>query len=126
LKSGHIAGAALDVFPQEPLPPDSPLLGLKNIIMTPHLAASTVEAQQDVGTQIVEQMLDALRGYEFRNAINLPIVDAQLLQELRPFLNLAENWAACKLNWPKRPSSGLRLNSRGRYQHVQADYSGPA
>ncbi len=90
LRSGKIGGAALDVFAEEPLPPDSPLLSMDNVIITPHLAASTVEAQQDVGTQIVQQILDALRGHEYRNAINMPIVDAQLLQQLRPFLNLAE------------------------------------
>jgi D-3-phosphoglycerate dehydrogenase len=90
LRSGKIAGAALDVFATEPLPLDSPLLALDNVIVTPHLAASTVEAQQDVGTQIVQQILDALRGLDFRNAINMPIVDAKLLQQLRPFLALAE------------------------------------
>jgi D-3-phosphoglycerate dehydrogenase len=90
LKSGKIAGAALDVFTEEPLSPDSPLLQMNNVIVTPHLAASTMEAQQDVGTQIVQQLLDALRGHDYRNAINMPVVDAQLLQQLRPFLNLAE------------------------------------
>jgi D-3-phosphoglycerate dehydrogenase len=90
LKSGKIAGAALDVFNVEPLSPDSPLLQLDNVVITPHLAASTVEAQRDVGTQIVEQMLDALRELDFRNALNMPIVDAALLRDLRPFLTLAE------------------------------------
>lgn len=90
LKSGKVAGAALDVFAEEPLGLNSSLRQLDNVIMTPHLAASTVEAQQDVGTQIVEQMIDALRGRDFRNAINMPIVDAQVLQQLHPFLILAE------------------------------------
>ncbi len=90
LRSGKVAGAALDVFSTEPLPPNSPLLHLDNVIVTPHLAASTVEAQQDVGTQIVAQILDALRGLDYRNAINMPIVDAKLLAQLQPFLNLAE------------------------------------
>jgi D-3-phosphoglycerate dehydrogenase len=90
LKSGHVTGAALDVFAEEPLPPDSPLLSLENVVVTPHLAASTVEAQQDVSTQIVEQMLDALSGHDFRNVLNMPIVDASLLRQLRPFLDLAE------------------------------------
>lgn len=90
LRSGKITGAALDVFTEEPLPPDSPLLQLDNVIVTPHLAASTIEAQQDVGTQIVEQMLDALRSVDFRNAVNMPPIDAALWRQLRPFLNLAE------------------------------------
>jgi D-3-phosphoglycerate dehydrogenase len=90
LESGKIAGVALDVFAEEPLAPDSPLLKMENVIVTPHLAASTLEAQQDVGTQIVEQILDALRGLDYRNTINMPIVDAKLLQQLRPYLTLAE------------------------------------
>jgi D-3-phosphoglycerate dehydrogenase len=90
IRSGKVAGVALDVYPEEPPSPDNPLLGLEQVITTPHLAASTVEAQRDVGTQIVEQVLDALRGLDFRHAINMPIVDANLLQNLRPFLSLAE------------------------------------
>jgi len=90
IESGKIAAAALDVFTQEPLPADSPLLRLDNVILTPHLAASTEEAQRDVGTQIVDQMLDALQDLDFRNAINMPIVNANLLLRLRPFLELAE------------------------------------
>jgi len=90
LKSGKITGVALDVFSTEPLPPDTPLLALDNVITTPHLAASTEEAQRDVSTQIVDQMLDALREVDFRNAINMPLVDAKLLKTLHPFLDLAE------------------------------------
>lgn len=90
LQSGKIAGAALDVYTEEPLSPDSPLLTLDNVVITPHIAASTEEAQHDVGIKIVEQMLDALRGIEFRNALNLPVADAEVLRELRPFLMLAE------------------------------------
>lgn len=90
LESGKIAGAALDVYAEEPLPPTSPLLKLDNVVLTPHLAASTEEAQHDVGTQIVNQVLDALHDVDFRNAINLPIADAELLRRLRPFMDLAE------------------------------------
>jgi D-3-phosphoglycerate dehydrogenase len=90
LQSGKIAGAALDVYVEEPLPADSPLLKLDNVVITPHIAASTEEAQHDVGIKIVEQMLDALRGVEYRNALNLPMADAGVLRELRPFFNLAE------------------------------------
>jgi D-3-phosphoglycerate dehydrogenase len=90
LRSGKIAGAALDVYAEEPLSPESPLLELENVVITPHLAASTVEAQRDVGTQIIEQMLDVLRETDYRNVINLPLVDTSVLNSLRPFLNLAE------------------------------------
>ena len=90
LQSGKIAGAALDVFAHEPLDPDSPLRQMDNVVITPHLAASTQEAQRDVSIQIIDQMLDALHEIEFRNAINLPIVDVDLLRKLQPFLELAE------------------------------------
>jgi D-3-phosphoglycerate dehydrogenase len=90
LQSGKIAGAALDVFSVEPLRPDSPLLDLDNVVFTPHLAASTAEAQRDVGTQIVDQILDVLHETDFRNVINFPLVDASVLKTLRPHLNLAE------------------------------------
>lgn len=90
LRSGKISGAALDVFSEEPIPAHSPLLEMENVIFTPHLAGSTEEAQRDVGTQIVDQMLDALHDLDYRNVINMPIVDANLLRQLRPFLLLAE------------------------------------
>jgi D-3-phosphoglycerate dehydrogenase len=90
LQSGKIAGAALDVFIEEPISPEHPLLAMDNVIITPHLAASTIEAQRDVGTQIVVQMLDALRSVDFRNTINMPFTDASLLRSMQPFLSLAE------------------------------------
>jgi D-3-phosphoglycerate dehydrogenase len=90
LRSKKVAGIALDVFADEPLPPNSPLRGLGNVILTPHLAASTVEAQADISTQIVSQVLDALRETEFRNAVNMPLAEPEVLRTLRPFLDLAE------------------------------------
>ncbi len=90
LRSGKIAGAALDVFATEPLPEDNPLRSLDNIIFTPHLAASTIEAQRDVGTQVVSQVLGALRGNDIRNAVNMPLTDPKIFQSMRPFLELAE------------------------------------
>lgn len=90
VKSGKVAGAALDVFTEEPIPTDHPLLQLDNVVVTPHLAASTLEAQRDVGTQIVDQMLDILHETDFRNVVNLPLADANVLKALAPFLDLAE------------------------------------
>jgi D-3-phosphoglycerate dehydrogenase len=89
LKSGRIAKAALDVFDKEP-PFDSPLLELDNIILTPHLGASTVEAQEKVGIGIVEQVVEALKGGMVKNAVNIPAIDPKLLKEMQPFLNLNE------------------------------------
>lgn len=89
LKQGRLAGAAVDVYQSEP-PHDSPLIGLQNVIHTPHLSASTVEAQRDVATQIVDQVLDALRGTDYRNTINMPFPSGQSFAEARPYMDLAE------------------------------------
>jgi len=90
LRSKKVAGAALDVFSSEPLPSDSLLRGLDNLVLTPHLAASTHEAQADVSTQIVQQVLDALHEIEFRNAVNMPLTNPEVFRVMRPFLELAE------------------------------------
>jgi len=70
LHEGHVKAAALDVFASEPPRSDNPLIGLPNVIHTPHLGASTIEAQRNVATQIVGQVLNCLRGVETRNAVN--------------------------------------------------------
>ena len=89
LRSGHLAGAALDVFAVEP-PRNSPLLGLPNVIATPHVAGSTEEAQEEVGTQIAQQVRDYLAEGVMRNAVNLPTLSAEQYRRLRPYLELAE------------------------------------
>lgn len=70
LQEGKVKAAALDVFASEPPAPGNPLISLPNVLHTPHLGASTVEAQRNVATQIVRQVLDCLRGVETRNAVN--------------------------------------------------------
>ncbi|MCG3150501.1 MAG: D-3-phosphoglycerate dehydrogenase [Verrucomicrobiae bacterium] len=89
LKSGQVAGAALDVYESEP-PKDSPLLGLTNVVLTPHLGASTTEAQESVGTEVAEQVADVLAGGTVRNAVNMPSIDAKVLAKLRPVLAFGE------------------------------------
>ena len=87
LKSGHLAGAALDVFVHEP-PEDSPLFDLDNVLLTPHLGASTHEAQAATGLEIAKQIGVYLQSGEPINAINLPPVSADELAKLQPYMTL--------------------------------------
>ncbi|MCC6157707.1 MAG: phosphoglycerate dehydrogenase [Deltaproteobacteria bacterium] len=89
LVSGHVAGAALDVFAAEPCT-DSPLFGLDNVVVTPHLGASTDEAQENVAVAIAEQMIDYLTRGVVTNSVNVPSVSQEVLKELGPYLTLAE------------------------------------
>ena len=90
LESGHIAGAALDVFAKEPAK-DNPLFGTKNFICTPHLGASTDEAQVNVALQVAEQLSDYLVNGGVTNALNMPSLSAEEAPRLRPYMELAEN-----------------------------------
>ncbi len=90
VEQGTIAGAALDVYEAEPLPPDHPFRKSDRFVLTPHLAASTTEAQHNVAIEIARQVVDVLKGREIRNAVNAPSIDPEILQQLRPYLNLAE------------------------------------
>ncbi|MBD2033646.1 phosphoglycerate dehydrogenase [Phormidium sp. FACHB-592] len=90
LQEGKIAGAALDVYEQEPLG-ESPLRSLgKEMVMTPHLGASTEEAQVNVAIDVAEQIRDVLLGLPARSAVNIPGLRPDLLEQLRPYLQLAE------------------------------------
>ncbi len=89
LSENKIAGAALDVYEKEP-PEGSSLLKLDNIGLTPHLGASTKEAQINVAIEVAEQVRDALQNKAIRNAVNLPSMESEVLEEISPYLNLAE------------------------------------
>ena len=89
LKSGHVAGAAIDVFAEEPAT-NSPLFGLPNVVCTPHLGASTLEAQENVALQVAEQMSDYLLRGAISNAVNFPSISAEEAPKLKPFVALAE------------------------------------
>ncbi len=89
VKSGKVAGAALDVYEQEP-PKELPLRELDAVVMTPHLAASTTEAQESVGIEVAEQIADVLAGGTIRNAVNMPTIDAKVLAVLQPYLTFGE------------------------------------
>ena len=88
LDSGQVAGAALDVFEDEPPPPDSRLVAHERVICTPHLAAATREAQSSVALQVAEQVREVLTGGAIHNAVNVPSVDPEAYEKLRPHLEL--------------------------------------
>src|SRR5947199_3233138 len=89
LDSGQVAGAAFDVFTEEPAT-SNPLFGHPNVVCTPHLGASTAEAQENVALQIAEQMSDYLLNGAISNAVNFPSISAEEAPRLRPFIDLAE------------------------------------
>jgi D-3-phosphoglycerate dehydrogenase len=112
LKSGRISGAAIDVFEKEP-PLDSPLIKLDNVVTTPHLGASTEEAQVNVAIEIAEVVKDALLGRGVRNAANFPSVEPETYKVLEPYINLSEKLGQF--------SSQL---VRGRIKQIDINYSG--
>ncbi|WP_247730954.1 phosphoglycerate dehydrogenase [Halovivax limisalsi] len=87
---GTIAGAALDVFAEEPLSADSPLLDVEDVVLTPHLGASTAAAQENVATSTAEQVVAALSGEPVANALNAPSIDETAFGRLEPYVDLAE------------------------------------
>jgi len=89
LKIGRVAGAALDVFVEEP-PKNSPLVGLPNVICTPHVAGSTAEAQEELGNQVAIQVRDYLAEGVIRNAVNLPALSPDQYKRVQPYLALAQ------------------------------------
>ncbi|MDF1599271.1 phosphoglycerate dehydrogenase [Mesorhizobium sp. YIM 152430] len=89
LKSGKVAGAGIDVFEVEPAT-ESPLFGMENVVVTPHLGAATSEAQENVALQVAEQMADYLVKGAVSNAINMPSITAEEAPRLKPFIKLAE------------------------------------
>jgi D-3-phosphoglycerate dehydrogenase len=88
LKSGHLAGAALDVFADEPIEGNHPILELSNVVLSPHLGAATVEAQEAVAVDVAMQIVDTLKGGPVINAVNYPSLDPELIPRLRPYMDL--------------------------------------
>jgi D-3-phosphoglycerate dehydrogenase / 2-oxoglutarate reductase len=95
LQSGHLAGAAIDVFPYEPASNDeqfsSPLCGLENVILTPHIGGSTIEAQKNIGIEVADTMVKYLETGSSRGSVNFPIVDLPVVSEVHRVLHIHRN-----------------------------------
>ena len=119
LTSGHIAAAALDVFEIEPPPPDLPLLRLPNVVCTPHLGASTLEAQESVGIEIAEAIRSVLLDGVIRNAVNVPNIDAKTLSVIRPYLDLAERLGRLLRQLAPKRCDQFHINYSGKVNEVE-------
>jgi D-3-phosphoglycerate dehydrogenase len=113
LKSGQLAAAAVDTFAEEP-PKNSPLIGLANLIATPHIAGSTAEAQEEVGTAVAQQVRDYLADGLIRNAVNMPALSPEQYRRLRPYIDLGERLGALIAQAAPSPSfSRIRIRYAG-------------
>jgi D-3-phosphoglycerate dehydrogenase len=117
LKSGHLGGAGLDVFAEEP-PKNSPLAELANVVGTPHVAGSTTEAQEGVGTQVAVQVKDYLAEGIIRNAVNLPVLSAEQYRRVRPYLELAERLGSLVSQASQTRPSRIRIRYAGEVAEV--------
>jgi len=112
LQSGTVAALALDVFAQEP-PKNNPLFALPNVVATPHIAGSTVEAQDAVGVQIAQQITDYLRDSVAQNAVNVPSLTDAEYRQMRPYLELAEKLASLLAQLIEGNLNEVRLSYAG-------------
>ena len=118
LQDRHVAGAALDVFETEPLPPDSPLRSAPNLVLTPHLGASTAEAQESVGIEIAQSIRAALLEGTIRNAVNMPNLDAKTLAVIGPHLRFGEKLGKFLSQIAPRRAEVLNINYSGKVNEV--------
>lgn len=121
IQSGQVAGAALDVYETEPPPADFPLRSLPQVIMTPHLGASTEEAQENVGIEVAEAITDFLLHGTVRNAVNLPNLDAQTFAQVKPYLNLAEKLGKLVGQMAPKRNDRLVITYGGKATQVPED-----
>jgi D-3-phosphoglycerate dehydrogenase len=118
LEDRHVAAAAIDVFEAEPLPADSPLRSAPNLVLTPHLGASTAEAQESVGIEIAQSIRAALLEGTIRNAVNMPNLDAKTLAIIGPHLRFGEKLGRFLSQIAPKRVDTLRINYSGKVNEV--------
>ncbi len=121
LKSGQVAGAALDVYEEEPLPKDSPLRAMPQLIMTPHLGASTEEAQENVGIEVAEAIIEFLLHGAVRNAVNLPNLDVKTYAIVKPYLSLGEKLGRLLAQLAPKRNDRIVVTYGGKATDLPAD-----
>jgi D-3-phosphoglycerate dehydrogenase len=122
VESGHIAGAALDVFDEEPLAIESPLRGSDKIVLTPHLGASTVEAQEQVAEDVAIQVIDVLNDRPARYAVNAPILPPRDLEFLLPYIDLAERMGRFLGQLGVQGMGNVQVTAFGSLANFDLDY----
>jgi len=118
IDAGIVAGAAFDVFEQEPPAPDHPFLHHPKIIVTPHLGASTVEAQENVAVDVSEQILHVLRGEPFKNAVNMPYVPPEVMAKLGPFFDLGRKLGSLAVQSVEGPVKEIVISYAGELADI--------
>jgi D-3-phosphoglycerate dehydrogenase / 2-oxoglutarate reductase len=120
LASGQVGGAALDVFHEEP-PKDSPFAAMPNVLLTPHIAGSTAEAQEAVGVQIALQVREYLKSGVVQNAVNLPSLSHEEYEELAPYMTLAERLGTFLAQFPKGCIDSIQIKYNGRIAELKTE-----
>jgi D-3-phosphoglycerate dehydrogenase len=113
LRDGHLGGAAVDVYASEPMAPDNPLRDAPNLVLTPHLGASTSEAQDRVGLEMAEQVISALAGATPPYAINAPSVSPDVAPRLHPYVELGRRLAVLARQLTDEPIAAMALTYAG-------------
>ncbi len=113
LTTGKVRAAGIDVYRTEPPGENHPLIGLPNVVHTPHLGASTAEAQRDVSAQIAEQVLDALRGTDIRNPVNLPFEAGPDFATAMPYMALADKLGVLQFHMAPTPVRRVEIEVKG-------------
>ncbi|MFT8322657.1 MAG: phosphoglycerate dehydrogenase [Bacillus sp. (in: firmicutes)] len=121
IENGHVAGAAIDVFEVEP-PVDNPLVNLDNVIVTPHLGASTKEAQLNVATQVAQEVRVYLEGKPVANSINLPALSKDIFEKIKPFHQLSKQMGAILSQCLKQGIQEIMITYSGSVTDLETTY----